>query len=215
MKKILFLLLAVFLVVGCSDQIDITGPNGNNNNNNNNQNSENPNAIEFTYYGNVNYNGPRAVDPVLISSEMSGSSLVSHYKLSWDACPVNPNDIKALLGWIRLGIPHVINTDATVYYNAPSNATYSFEGADANFIYFKIVSLPNQHLKMNIAIKTTNNSAWNSSTCKWFYHIYPDDGVNNMYPILIGSKSAETENNTTIPAPRNDAMIPVQKSRDR
>ncbi len=185
MKKIILFLLTAFFVVGCSDQWNMN-PNDDNNNNNNNNNTgtnENPNAIEYTYSGTVNYNGPIAADPIFISRETVGSSTVEHYKLTWNACPINPNTLG--IGYIRLSIPHVDKNHVTIYYNGANDAAYYFENVDQNWIYFKVVSLPNQTLKMNIAIKTVNTTAWNATTCRWFYHIYPDDGVNNIYTLLI------------------------------
>lgn len=188
MKKIFYFLLAVFLVVGCSDQFGINGPDDNNNNNNNNNNgtNENPNAIEYTYSGTVNYSGPIAADPIFISRETVGSSTVEHYKLTWSACPFNPNIPNVFgISYIRLSIPHVDKNHATVYYNGSYDANYYFENVDQDWIYFKVISLPNQTLKMNIAIKTVNATAWNANTCKWFHKILPDDGQNNIYTLLI------------------------------
>ena len=230
MKKIfyLFLSLAFILAIfgtsavvlsGCEKEYIVTGPNGNNNNGNNNNTgtNENPNAIEYNYFGTVNYNGPIAADPVFIYRETSGPNTVEHYRITWDACPFNPNNIFSLFGinYIRLSPPHVNNSGQTVYYNNMHDANYYFENVTPDSIYFKVTSSTNQTLKMNLAIKTVNTTSWNENTCKWFNHIIPDDGQNNIYTLSIGSKSVKTDNNNAVPTPRNDAIIPVQKSRDR
>lgn len=189
MKKFLFLLMAALLVVmstSCTDEWAVDGPNGNSQNQNNtntgnNNNSSNPAAIEYNYSGMINYSGPIAADPIFISRETVGQSSVEHYKLTWNACPINPNGLG--LGFIRLSIPHVDKHGNTVYANGANDANYYFEGADHDWIYFKVVSLPNETLKFNIAIKTANSVEWNGNTCKWFHHILPDDGVNNIYTI--------------------------------
>lgn len=177
---------ALFVVMGCTDQWAVDGPNGNAPNNpnnpNNNNNSSNPAAIEYNHVGPVNYNGPIASDLIFISRETQGSSSVEHYKLSWNACPVNPNGLN--LGFVRLSIPHVDKYGNTVYSNGANDANYFFEGSDADFVYIRVVSLPNQTLKLNIAVKLYNSVEWNSSTCAWFYKIYPDDGVNNIHTII-------------------------------
>lgn len=189
MKKFLFLLMAALLVVmgACTDQWAVDGPNGNNpaggnaGGNNDVSNPSNPMVIEYNHTGMINYSGPIAADPIFISRETVGSSSVEHYKLTWNACPINPNGLG--LGFIRLSIPHVDKYGNTVYANGANDANYYFEGADHDWIYFKVVSLPNQTLKFNVAIKTANSVEWNGTTCKWFHHILPDDGVNNIYTI--------------------------------
>lgn len=182
MKRILFLLMtALFVVMGCTDQWAVDGPNGNAPNNPNSEGNDvsNPMVIEYNHTGMVNYSGPIAADPIFISRETVGQSSVEHYKLTWNASPVNPNS----LGLVRLSIPHVNRHGNTVYANEAYDATYYFEGSDHDWIYFKVVSLPNQILKFNIAIKTANSTNWDGNTCKWFHHILPDDGVNNIYTI--------------------------------
>lgn len=168
--------MAVVALLGSCKEFEMPTPTGGSGQTPNDQTG----AIEYIYTGWVNYSGPMACQVELVSqSYYSSLADEAHYRLSWNACPVDPNTMSVK----RLSIPHVHNGQTT-YYNGTNQATYYFTGADQNYIYFKVISQKNVDLKMNIAIKTADGP-WGPMTCKWFHKIYPDDGINNMYVIRL------------------------------
>lgn len=174
MKKILFLLLAVFLVVGCYKENHITGPNGDGNDNDNIDNS--------TAYSNVvpDYGWVHQWSkPIFIRKATLGNGTVQcFYKVSLNACPINPTGFHLS----DFFTARVNKSGVTTYWNAPGEARFEKQGFIGGTLYFYIISSPNQVLKYNFSVFAIFNSSTGvvSDPGEWFLFIPIDDGINNM-----------------------------------
>ena len=174
MKKIILFLLTAFFVVGCTDQIDITGPNGSNNNNNNNNNNNGVVLILQNWNSSLICGGP----PELIDVRSLGGTRCEYtFRKSLYHFPQNPSPLISA----RFSIPRVVN-GVTVYTNQEHSVQFGSvyftpispgSNISDGFVYFKGTCDIGDYILFNVAI--------GSNTGIWSYVVYPDDGVHNMY----------------------------------
>lgn len=178
MKKIIFILLTLtaFFIVGCNDP-DIVGPNGNNNNNNNNGTP--------TGYSNVvsNYGWEHQWSkPIFIEKKVLNNGNVQlFYKICLNAACFDPTGLPLS----DFSIPRVRKNGDVVYWNVEGEASFEKQGFIGGYLYFYIISSPNQNLKFNISVRAIFDSSTEIvfDPGEWFSVIPEDDYINNMVEI--------------------------------
>lgn len=179
MKKLLFLLIAAFFVVSCTDESRlVNGPNNPNNNPNINpqQNIEQSIYTEFNLSSNLSYFPwvHHWSTPVLVRKTIVNNQVFLLYKLNLNACTSNPSF--TVIGDYK--IPHVGPGGIVIYENVANDATYTILGFGGGHIYILILSETGHELKWNISLIV------NGLPGLWFLVIPVDDGTNNINTIL-------------------------------
>lgn len=177
MKKIIFILLTLtaFFIVGCNDNYYVPDPDPIVNNNN----GETPDVLLYNFVSDYGWNHHWS-EPILLKRVDSGNGVKLYFKISLNASTVDPTGLHIS----KFSIPRVNKNGVTTYWNATGEATFELQGFDKNgYLYFYIISSPNQSLKFNFSIGATYTIGYISDSGDWFLVIPEDDYINNMVEI--------------------------------